>query len=87
MEESVNEMHELKVSACAAPESQVRDRKVGLIDDAIARLVSDFTLLREKQSAKRAFRAKAKWFEQGEKTNKYFMNLNKRYKKQKVILN
>ena len=34
-------MHELKVSACAAPESQVRDRKVGLIDDAIARLVSD----------------------------------------------
>ena len=41
--------------------------------------------MREKQSAKRAFRAKAKWFEQGEKSNKYFMNLNKRYKKQKVI--
>ena len=26
LEESVNEMHGLKVSACSAPESQVRDR-------------------------------------------------------------
>ena len=85
LEDSVNEMHGLNVSACASPESQARDRKVGLINDAITRLVNDLTLLREKQSAKRAFRAKAKWFEQGEKSNKYFMNLNKRYKKQKVI--
>ena len=27
----------------------------------------------------------AKWFDKGEKSNKYFLNLNKKYKKQKVI--
>ena len=31
------------------------------------------------------FKATAKWFEHGEKSNKYLMNLNKRFKKQKVI--
>jgi hypothetical protein len=33
------------------------------------------------------FRARANWYEHGEKSNKYFLNLNKRYKKQKVINN
>jgi hypothetical protein len=27
------------------------------------------------------------WYEQGEKSNKYYLNLNKSYKKQKVIDN
>ena len=47
-------MHGLKVTTCAAPDSQERDSRVGLIDDAIARLVNDLTLLREKQSVKTA---------------------------------
>jgi hypothetical protein len=40
-----------------------------------------------KQSSETAFRARANWYEHGEKSNKYFLNLNKRYKKQKVIDN
>ena len=40
---------------------------------------------RRKQISETAFRSRAKWCERGEKSNKYFLNLNKRYKKQKVI--
>jgi hypothetical protein len=40
-----------------------------------------------KQSSETAFRARANWYEHGEKSNKYFLNLNKRYKKQRVIDN
>ena len=42
-------------------------------------------MLRDTQSNKTSFKTKARWFEFGEKSNKYFLNLNKRYKKQKVI--
>jgi hypothetical protein len=56
-----------------------------LIDSAINRTKSDLELLREKSSSETKFRARAKWFELGEKSNKYFLNLNVKYKKQKVI--
>ena len=29
--------------------------------------------------------SRAKWFDQGEKSNKYFLNLNKKYPKKKII--
>ena len=48
---------------------------------------SDLRILREKSSAETKFRAKAKWFDLEEKSNKYFLNLNKKYKKQKIIGN
>ena len=41
-----------------------------MINGAIARLGNDLTLLREKQSAEISFKAKARWFEHGEKSNK-----------------
>ena len=50
--------------------SEEKDRKKNLINDAIARLGNDFTILREKQSAEISFKAKARWFEHGEKSNK-----------------
>ena len=51
MEYSFNDMHKLKSSACALDYGQGKDRKINLINDAIARLGNDLTLLREKQSA------------------------------------
>ena len=45
----------------------------------------DLSVLREKQSAKTVFRSRANWYEFAEKSNKYFLNLNKNFKKQKLI--
>jgi hypothetical protein len=55
-----------------------------LIDATINRIDSDLRILRLEQSSETGFRARANWYEHGEKSNKYFLNLNKRYKKQKV---
>ena len=38
-----------------------------------------------KQSSETSFRARANWYEYGEKSYKYFLNLKKKYKKQKLI--
>ena len=85
LEDSLNAMHKLKTDACALVDGCERLEKINLINGAINRLRNDLTLLREKQSAETRFRARAKWFEHGEKCSKYFMNLNKKYRKQKVI--
>ena len=85
IEESLDDMHKLKCAACAVLDNQDRETKVGLITDAIDRLNNDLTLLREKQSASTSFKSRAKWFDQGEKSNKYFLNINKKYTKKKII--
>ena len=71
-------MYKLKCIACAVVNVQERDNKIGLITDAIDRLANDLALLREKQSAATSFKARARWFDQGEKSNKHFLNLNKK---------
>jgi G:T-mismatch repair DNA endonuclease (very short patch repair protein) len=58
-----------------------------LIDDAVNRIDGDLRILRLKQSSKTAFRTGANWYEHGKKSNKYFPNSNKRYKKQKITGN
>ena len=78
-------MHKLKCKACAVVNVVERDNKVGLITDAIDRLANDLALLREKQSAATSFKSRARWFDQGEKSNKYFLNLNRKYSKKKKI--
>ena len=85
IEENLDDMYKLKCVAYAVVDVQDRGSKVRLITDAIDRLSSDLTLLREKQSASTSFKARAKWFDQGEKSNKYFLNLNKKYSKKKII--
>jgi hypothetical protein len=62
-----------------------KTRKSMVIDAAINILDGDLRGLSMKQNLETAFRARANWCEQGEKSNKYFLNLNKKYKKQKVI--
>ena len=56
-----------------------------LIEGAIRSTNIDLRLLREKQRKETAFQARANWFAQGEKSNKYFLNLNKKFKKQKLF--
>jgi hypothetical protein len=56
-----------------------RTHKIDLINNAISRLEKNLSILRVKQSAETTFRAHANWYEHGEKSNKYFLNLNKRY--------
>ena len=69
MEDSLNDMHKFKSSACALDDGQEKDWKINLINDAIARLGNDLTLLREKQSAEISFKAQARWLEHGKKSN------------------
>ena len=69
IKESLDDMHKLKCKACAVVNVVERDNKVGLITDAIDRLANDLALLREKQSAATSFKSKARWFDQGEKSN------------------
>ena len=45
--------------------------KLALIEKAINRLNQDLSLLRDKQSSEIKFKARAKWYDQGEKSNKY----------------
>jgi hypothetical protein len=87
LEESLNDMHNLKMKVCALIDTSEKTRKSSLIDAAIGRLDGDLRVLRLKQSVETAFRSRANWYEHGEKSNKYFLNLNKKYKKQKVIDN
>ena len=84
-ESELNDMKNLKQKACSLAEEEIRTRKNNLIDRAIEVLQSDLSILRERQSAETAFRSKANWYEFGEKSNKYFLNLNKKFVKQKLI--
>ena len=87
LENDLNEMHELKVKACELEKSCKMTRKINLIESAINHIDNDLRTLRAKQSAETSFRTRARWYEHGEKSNKYFLNLNKKYKKTKLIGN
>ena len=67
IEENLDDIHKLKSTACVVLKDQERGTKVGLITETIDRLNNDLALLREKQSASTAFKARARWFDQGEK--------------------
>jgi hypothetical protein len=55
------------------------------IDIAIASLKLNLTKQRSKLSDTQSFKSKAKWFEYGEKSNKFFLNLMKSRQNQKLI--
>jgi predicted ATP-dependent endonuclease of OLD family len=58
-----------------------------IIDQATRKLRSNLTDLRNKLSNTAAFISRAKWFEFGERSNQFFLNLNKSRQKQKFINN
>jgi len=55
------------------------------IDKAISKLKGKLLSLKNKLESKLNFITKAKWFEYGEKSNKFFLNLNKSRQKKKLI--
>ena len=85
LEKSLNDMQAIKASVNSNTSNEELSNKLALIERAINSLNSDLSILREKQSIGTAFRAKAKWSELGEKSNKYFLNLNNKIKRQKRI--
>jgi hypothetical protein len=59
--------------------------KLNKIDIAKNKVVEEIDKLRGKIDNEKDFRGTAKWFEYGEKSNKFFLNLNKHRNKQKII--
>ena len=87
IEEETNQMEDLKISivdSCNVSQPEVLN-KINAVDSAICSLKAKLVQLREKLSNKLAFQSKAKWFEYGEKSNKFFLNLLKSKQNQKLI--
>ncbi len=62
-----------------------RQSKMTSIDEAEREIKRILGNLRKTASSSAAFKSKAKWFEYGEKPNKFFLNLNKCRQQQKLI--
>ncbi len=87
LEEEINQIEELKLNI-ALEQSKLNCEKifnVMKIDNAIFALKSKLHTLGTKLSESIKFISKAKWFEYGEKSNKFFLNLNKSRQKKKLI--
>jgi hypothetical protein len=88
-EESLNQMEELKCKVLEKMNKQkvqlTTPEKLDSINLAIKSLKNDITALKEKTDQKVSFVTKARWYEQGEKSNKFFLNMNKMSSTQKLI--
>jgi hypothetical protein len=78
LEESLNDMYILKFKACSLYDATEKTKMSLLIDAVKNRLGIDLRILRLKESLETAIRARANWYEHGEKSNKYLLNMNKR---------
>ena len=70
---------------CLMEDCERKSVKITHINSAINSLDCDLRKLRVKQSFETSFRARVNWYEHGEKSSKYLINLNKKYKKQTLI--
>jgi hypothetical protein len=86
-EEELNQMEELKIKLLLKPNITSEDMKkrVHIIENSTNYLKSKLLKLRIKLSATMAFVSRAKWFEYGERSNKFFLNLTKTRQNQKLI--
>jgi hypothetical protein len=86
VEDEVNQFEELRLQTIKLyPDVVTKTESVSAIDTAIHNLNIKLSFLRNKLSENLAFKSKAKWFEYGEKSNKFFLNLAKSRQKQKLI--
>ena len=81
-EDEINQLENLKIESLKRSSSPSQSEK---IDSALSIMKNGVRLLREKLSESLNFTSRARWFEYGEKSNKFFLNLNKRRQKQKLI--
>jgi len=86
-EEELNQMENLKIKVLTKPNinQEEKNKRIETIENATTSLKSTLIRLRKKFSDSMAFVSKARWFEYGEKSNKFFLNLNKCRQKQKLI--
>jgi exonuclease III len=89
IEEELNQLISLKQKLIENDlvEDTEKDRRVGNLETAIAQIRSKVQDKQNKDSESLAFKAKVKWFELGEKSNKYFLGLLKMRQNQKFISN
>jgi hypothetical protein len=90
-EKTLNQMQDIKIktlvrntNVTTADQDQSRYESVV---KSIEYLSLEITKLRNKLSETMAFISKAKWYEKGEKSNKFFLNLNTMRHSQKLISN
>ena len=88
-EMSVHHMEELKIRIIQNKNISeiIRKEKCDRIDKGILQQRSELDTLRKKINDNLKFESAAKWFEHGEKSNKFFLNLNKKIQPQKIITN
>jgi exonuclease III len=84
LEEETNQMENFKLDTLKSGESDITE-KTQKIDTAINKLKATLLLKRNKMTDYRTFRSTAKWFEYGEKPNKFFLSLLKSRQNQKLI--
>ncbi len=87
IEEELNQIEELKIRLLKNDNiiSDDKQQRQTILEKAITTLKSSLHELRTRLYEKTTFAASAKWFELGEKPNKYFLNLNKVRQGQKLI--
>ena len=86
LEEESNQLEELKIKILEEfTNHQHLNDKINVVDIAMRTLKTKLMQLRTNLSNKLAFKSKVKWFEYGEKSNKFFLNLLKSRQNQKLI--
>jgi hypothetical protein len=87
LEEEINQFEEFKLNTLFRTDNSEEVNKIRMmkIDIAINNLKAKLCQLRNKQNDKLTFVSKAKWFEYGEKSNKFFLNLMNSRQNQKLI--
>jgi hypothetical protein len=85
LEEESNQLEDLKISIVKSSNSAEVQNKINSVDSAICSIKSKLIQLRTELSNRLAFQSKAKWFEYGEKSNKFFLNLLRSKQNQKLI--
>ena len=87
LEEELYQLEEIRINELSKPNiSELNaSNKMNDIDAAIGSLKPKLAQQRKKVSDSQNFKSKAKWFEYGEKPNKFFLNLMKSRQNQKLI--
>jgi len=90
-EKTLNQMEEyrirsLQTATSSKTEGHEKSRYESIVK-SIEYLAIEITKLRNRLSETMAFVSKAKWYEKGEKSNKYFLNLHTMRQSQKLISN
>jgi exonuclease III len=89
LEGALNDIEKLKIKTLNSIgthlEVESNKNRINKIDIARTIIKNNLEIIRTKISAYTDFKSTAKWYEYGEKSNKYFLSLNKFKSKQKLI--